>query len=125
MNLSNFGKLKLYLISILFQIYKMMYCSSEVLESTMIILHKVPLLRVEHQAPTTRFILCIGSADIVILFIWAYFMDVVFRARRFMQDELLDPNTQLPRIHPTLLSTVSQRPSNIRACSRFDKVLFI
>lgn len=26
-----------------------MYCSSEVLESTMIILHKVPLLRVDHQ----------------------------------------------------------------------------
>jgi hypothetical protein len=75
-----------------------MYCSSEVLESTMIILHKVPMLRIDHQASTTHFILSVGALVISILFVWAYFMDIVFRAKRFMHEELLDPFTQLPRI---------------------------
>lgn len=99
---------------IAFCIYKIMYCSSEVLEATMIILHKVPLLRIEHQADATHFILFIGSIMIIILFIWAYFLDIVLRARHFMQEELI--SSQLPCLRSTLLTATTQQENASQGC---------
>ncbi|KAI6218395.1 hypothetical protein M3Y99_01711300 [Aphelenchoides fujianensis] len=79
-----------------FSVYKMFQCASELLESTVIIMHKVPALRISQQAATIHFVLFVGIAVIILMFTWAYFLEVAYRSKKFIERELLDPHTGLP-----------------------------
>ncbi|KAI6206131.1 hypothetical protein M3Y94_00871700 [Aphelenchoides besseyi] len=93
-------------------IYKMLHCSSELLESTMIIMHKVPFLSLSQQAATIHFIMIVGVALILILFLWAYFLDITYRSKKYMERELLNPPLYLPTVLSSQTTGEEARPTN-------------
>jgi hypothetical protein len=88
----------------------MFFCFFELIECGIIILRRLPIIKIDHHASNNKFFICVGVILIVILFMWAYFMSVVLRAKSFMEKELLDPFTRLPRLANANLLTGINTP---------------